>query len=57
MVANDPHLSLQYPPLFHLSVDDLGQGDPSDNLDLAGGAFPGYARARWSAAAPTSAGA
>jgi penicillin amidase len=39
MVANDPHLSLQYPPLFHLSV--MTSTKPSDNLDLAGGAFPG----------------
>ncbi|HET9627439.1 MAG TPA: penicillin acylase family protein [Kofleriaceae bacterium] len=39
MVANDPHLSLQYPPLFHLSV--MTSADPNDNLDLAGGAFPG----------------
>jgi penicillin amidase len=39
MVANDPHLPLQYPPLFHLSV--LTSTTASDNLDLAGGAFPG----------------
>jgi penicillin amidase len=39
MVANDPHLALQFPPLFHLSV--LTSTNPSDNLDLAGGAFPG----------------
>lgn len=39
MVANDPHLSLQYPPLFHLSV--MTSTTASDNLDLAGGAFPG----------------
>jgi penicillin amidase len=39
MVANDPHLSLQYPPLFHLSV--MTSSNPADNLDLAGGAFPG----------------
>lgn len=39
MVANDPHLSLQYPPLFHLSV--MTSALASDNLDLAGGAFPG----------------
>ncbi|HEX2689539.1 MAG TPA: penicillin acylase family protein [Kofleriaceae bacterium] len=39
MVANDPHLSLQYPPLFHLSV--MTSTNPADDLDLAGGAFPG----------------
>jgi penicillin amidase len=39
MVANDPHLALQYPPLFHLAV--LTSAKASDNLDLAGGAFPG----------------
>ncbi len=39
MVANDPHLSLNYPPLFHLAV--LTSANASDNLDLAGGAFPG----------------
>jgi penicillin amidase len=39
MVANDPHLSLQYPPLFHLAV--LTSTNPADNLDLAGGSFPG----------------
>jgi penicillin amidase len=39
MVANDPHLSLQYPPLFHLSV--MTSTKESDHLDLAGGAFPG----------------
>jgi len=39
MVANDPHLSLQYPPLFHLAV--MTSTNPADNLDLAGGAFPG----------------
>ncbi|MDB4956964.1 MAG: penicillin amidase family protein [Myxococcales bacterium] len=39
MVANDPHLGLQYPPLFHLSV--MTSALASDNLDLAGGAFPG----------------
>ncbi|HUJ57006.1 MAG TPA: penicillin acylase family protein [Kofleriaceae bacterium] len=39
MVANDPHLGLQYPPLFHLSV--MTSSDPNDGLDLAGGAFPG----------------
>jgi penicillin G amidase len=39
MVANDPHLPLQYPPLFHLAV--MTSTKPSDNLDLAGGAFPG----------------
>jgi penicillin G amidase len=39
MVANDPHLTLQYPPLFYLSV--LTSSNQADNLDLAGGAFPG----------------
>jgi penicillin G amidase len=39
MVANDPHLALQYPPLFHLST--MTSALESDNLDLAGGAFPG----------------
>ncbi len=39
MVANDPHLGLQYPPLFHLSV--MTSSNPADNLNLAGGAFPG----------------
>src|SRR6478736_353805 len=39
MVANDPHLGLQYPPLFHLSA--LTSANASDNLDLAGGTFPG----------------
>ncbi|HEU4729176.1 MAG TPA: penicillin acylase family protein [Kofleriaceae bacterium] len=39
MVANDPHLSLQYPPLFHLAT--LTSSDPAENLDLTGGTFPG----------------
>jgi penicillin amidase len=39
MVANDPHLSLQYPPLFHLAV--MTSTNASENLDLAGGSFPG----------------
>ena len=39
MVANDPHLALQYPPLFHLSV--MTSSNAADNLNLAGGAFPG----------------
>lgn len=39
MVANDPHLSLQYPPLFHLST--MTSATPSDNLDITGGSFPG----------------
>jgi penicillin amidase len=39
MVANDPHLGLQYPPLFHLST--LTSTNPDDHLDVAGGAFPG----------------
>ncbi|HET7503698.1 MAG TPA: penicillin acylase family protein [Kofleriaceae bacterium] len=39
MVANDPHLSLQYPPLFHLAT--LTSSDSTENLDLTGGTFPG----------------
>jgi penicillin G amidase len=39
MVANDPHLSLQYPPLFHLST--MTSSNAADNLDLTGGSFPG----------------
>ncbi len=39
MVANDPHLSLQYPPLFHLAT--MTSSTASDSLDVAGGAFPG----------------
>jgi penicillin amidase len=39
MVANDPHLGLQYPPLFHLST--MTSANAADNLNLAGGAFPG----------------
>lgn len=39
MVANDPHLSLQYPPLFHLST--MTSSNPADGLDLTGGSFPG----------------
>src|SRR5260221_8229434 len=38
MVANDPHLSLQFPPLFHLSA--MTASDAS-GLNVAGGAFPG----------------
>ncbi len=39
MVANDPHLGLQYPPLFHLAV--MTSANAADNLNLAGGSFPG----------------
>jgi penicillin amidase len=39
MVANDPHLGLQYPPLFHLAT--LTSANAADNLNIAGGAFPG----------------
>ncbi|HSR97860.1 MAG TPA: penicillin acylase family protein, partial [Kofleriaceae bacterium] len=39
MVANDPHLSLQYPPLFHLAT--MTSSNASDNLDITGGSFPG----------------
>ncbi|MFT3693019.1 MAG: penicillin acylase family protein [Kofleriaceae bacterium] len=39
MVANDPHLGLQYPPLFHLAAMTSSNAD--DHLDLTGGAFPG----------------
>ncbi len=38
MVANDPHLQLQYPPLFHLIAMTASD---SSGLDLQGGAFPG----------------
>jgi len=38
MVANDPHLPLAYPPLFHLA--GLTASDNS-GLDVTGGAFPG----------------
>ena len=37
MVANDPHLSLQYPPLFHLSAMTSADG----KLNVTGGSFPG----------------
>ncbi len=36
MVANDPHLPLQYPPLFHLVSLTSGDG-----LEVVGAAFPG----------------
>ncbi|HEX7837464.1 MAG TPA: penicillin acylase family protein [Kofleriaceae bacterium] len=39
MVANDPHLTLQYPPQFHLI--GMQSTDPADHLNLVGGAFPG----------------
>ncbi len=39
MVANDPHLSLQYPPNFYLAT--LTSTNPADHLDVTGGAFPG----------------
>lgn len=39
MVANDPHLALQYPPLFHLSA--MKSAVAADHLDVTGGAFPG----------------
>jgi penicillin G amidase len=39
MVANDPHLALQYPPLFHLATLTSALAD--DHLDITGGAFPG----------------
>jgi penicillin G amidase len=39
MVANDPHLSLQYPPLFHLFT--MTSSNAADSLDIAGGSFPG----------------
>src|SRR3954465_6628550 len=38
MVANDPHLSLQYPPLFHLFA--MTASDAS-GLNITGGSFPG----------------
>ncbi|HKB47668.1 MAG TPA: penicillin acylase family protein, partial [Ktedonobacterales bacterium] len=37
MAANDPHLPLQYPPLFHLAALTSQDG----TLNLAGGSFPG----------------
>ena len=39
MVANDPHLGLQYPPLFHLIA--MTSANAADNLNLTGGSFPG----------------
>ncbi|HEX8113695.1 MAG TPA: penicillin acylase family protein, partial [Kofleriaceae bacterium] len=39
MVANDPHLSLQYPPLFHLAA--MTSANAADNLNVTGGSFPG----------------
>jgi penicillin amidase len=39
MVANDPHLQLFYPSLFHLSA--MTSGNANDHLDMAGGSFPG----------------
>lgn len=39
MVANDPHLSLAYPPAFHLAT--LTSSNAADALDAAGAAFPG----------------
>jgi penicillin G amidase len=39
MVANDPHLSLQYPPLFHLAA--MTSSTSTDHLNLTGGSFPG----------------
>jgi penicillin G amidase len=38
MIANDPHLSLQFPPLFHLAAMTAGDGSV---LNLVGGSFPG----------------
>src|SRR6266404_883036 len=38
MVANDPHLALQYPPLFHLAAMTASD---SSGLNVVGGAFPG----------------
>src|SRR3954467_4221589 len=37
MWANDPHLSLQYPPLFHLSTMTSADGA----MNVTGGSFPG----------------
>ena len=37
MVANDPHLALQFPPLFHLAAMTSADGQ----LNLTGGSFPG----------------
>ena len=38
MVANDPHLPLQYPPLFHLAALTASDGS---GLNMAGGSFSG----------------
>ena len=38
MVANDPHLSLQFPPLFHLAAMTASD---SSGLNVVGGSFPG----------------
>jgi penicillin G amidase len=38
MVANDPHLSLQFPPLFHLFAMTASD---SSGLNVIGGSFPG----------------
>lgn len=38
MLANDPHLALQYPPLFHLSAMTASD---SSGLNVQGGMFPG----------------
>jgi hypothetical protein len=38
MVANDPHLPLQYPPLFHLAAMTASDGS---GLNVVGGAFAG----------------
>ncbi len=38
MVANDPHLPLQYPPLFHLFAMSASDGS---GLNVTGGTFPG----------------
>ncbi|MGE5049660.1 MAG: penicillin acylase family protein, partial [Deltaproteobacteria bacterium] len=37
MVANDPHLPLQFPPLFHL----VGMTSADGKLDVTGGSFAG----------------
>ncbi|HET9754169.1 MAG TPA: penicillin acylase family protein, partial [Myxococcales bacterium] len=37
MVANDPHLPLQFPPLFHLAAMTSADG----KLNVTGGSFPG----------------
>lgn len=39
MLANDPHLTLQSPPLFHLVA--MTSAKASEHVDIAGASFPG----------------